>query len=67
MQLLRWLGPANGTSERLRVPFGHRACDLKDSNHTDSTDGYSIAEHVAVFAPGPISDFSKLCTNTSFG
>jgi hypothetical protein len=66
-QLLRWLGPATGTSRRLRVPFGDRACDQKDSNYTDATDGYSIAEHVVVFNPGPISGFSQLCTNTSFG
>ena len=68
MQLLRWLGPANATSRRLRVPFGDRACDLGGPQRTDSTAAYSIAEHVAVpVAPGPISDFSQLCANTSFG
>ena len=67
IQLLRWLGPTHATSRRLRVPFGDRACDLGGPQRTDSTDGYSIADHVTVPASGPISDFSDLCTNTSFG
>ncbi len=67
MQLLRWLGPTDGTSRRLRVPFGDRACDLGGPQRTDSTDGYSITEHIALGNTGPISDFSQLCTNPSFG
>jgi hypothetical protein len=67
MQLLRWLGPVDGTSRRLRVPFGNQACDLSGPQYFDDTKAYNIAEHVAVYLPGPISDFAELCTNSSFG
>jgi hypothetical protein len=66
VQLLRWLGPVNSTSRKLRVPFGDRACDLRGPQSPDSFEGYNIADRVVVVPPYPFTEFSSLCANPSF-